>query len=246
VQRDHGLAGARAPGDRDDALAGRPDREVLLGLDGGHDGVHRAVAGAGQLGHQGALADDRQPVGGGVVGVEEVVLHGGHPGPGATQHASSYDALGVRRGRLVEHGRGRRAPVDQHRVAVLVTQADPADVARPVALGDGVVEVEPPEHQTLVGGVEGRDPLRRLEHHRVALDETALVSEAAAAVALLGERLGVLGRQLELPVDAVDELLLGGDLLLGYVVACDIDGQVVHRSWVLRVCESGKSVILPP
>ncbi len=38
--------------------------------------------------------------------------------------------------------------------------------------------------------------------------------EPAAAVALLGERLGVLRRRVELPVDAVDELLLVIDLLL--------------------------------
>ena len=60
VQRDDGLAGAGAAGDRHDALAGRADRLVLLGLDGGDDRVHRAVAGAGELRHQRALADDRQ------------------------------------------------------------------------------------------------------------------------------------------------------------------------------------------
>ena len=60
VQRDHGLAGAGAAGDRHDALAGRADRLVLLGLDGGDDGVHRPVAGAAELGHQRALADDRE------------------------------------------------------------------------------------------------------------------------------------------------------------------------------------------
>ena len=60
VQRDHGLAGAGPAGDRHDTLAGRPDRLVLLGLDGGDDGVHGPVAGAGELGDQRALADDRQ------------------------------------------------------------------------------------------------------------------------------------------------------------------------------------------
>ena len=72
VQRDDRLAGAGAAGDRHDALAGRADRLVLLGLDGGDDGVHRAVAGPGELRHQRALADDRQ-VGLGL-GVEQVVL----------------------------------------------------------------------------------------------------------------------------------------------------------------------------
>ena len=62
VQRDHRLAGPGAAGDGDHALAGRPDRLVLLGLDGGDDRVHGAVPGAGQLGHQGTLADHGQPV----------------------------------------------------------------------------------------------------------------------------------------------------------------------------------------
>ena len=92
VQRDDGLAGARAAGDRDDALAGRPDRLVLLGLDGRDDRVHRPVAGAGQLGHQRALADDRQ-VGLGL-GVEQLVLDPDDLRAGAAQHPAAYDACG--------------------------------------------------------------------------------------------------------------------------------------------------------
>ena len=69
-----------------------------------------------------------------------------------------------------------------------------------------------------MGGVEGGDALGGLEDHRVALDEAALVAEAAAAVALLGEGLGVAGRQLELTIDAVDELLLVCDLLSRHVI----------------------------
>ena len=116
VQRDHRLAGAGAAADRDHALGGRADRLVLLGLDGGDDRVHRPVAGPGQLGHQRALADDRQ-VGLGL-GVEQLVLHADHRGPGAAQHPTAYDVLRLGGGGLVEHGGGRRAPVDQQRVAV--------------------------------------------------------------------------------------------------------------------------------
>ena len=61
-------------------------------------------------------------------------------------------------------------------------------------------------------GVELRDPLGRLEDHRVALDETALVLQLAAAVAFRGQRLGVLGGRIELHVDLVDVLLLRRDL----------------------------------
>ena len=164
----------------------RADRAVLLGLDRGDDRVHRAVAGAGELGHQRALADDRQ-VGAGL-GVEQLVLDADDRGAGAAQHAAAYDVLRVGGRGLVEHrGRGR-APVDQQRVVVVVAQADPADVARVgVELRP---QVETPEHQPLVGGVELGDPLGGLEHHRVALDEPALVAQPAAVVTLRGPAAG--------------------------------------------------------
>ena len=77
VQRDDGLAGAGTAGDQHDALVGGADRPVLLGLDGRHDRVHRAVAGPGELRQQGALADDRQARSVGL-GVEQVVLDAEH------------------------------------------------------------------------------------------------------------------------------------------------------------------------
>ena len=204
MQRDHRLAGARAARDRDHALGGRADRLVLLGLDGRHDRVHRAVAGPGELGHQRTLADDRQ-VGLGL-GVEQVVLDAEHLLADAAQDPAAYDAprLGVRR--LVEHRGGRRPPVDEQHVAVVVAQPDPADVARRRV--DLAAHVEPAEDQALVRGVERRQPAGRLEHHRVALDQPALVAEPAPRVALLGQRLGGCRRADELAVDAVHELLL--------------------------------------
>ena len=213
VQRDDGLAGAGTTGDRHDALARRPDRLVLLGLDGGHDGVHGAVAGPAELRHQRALADHDQV--GLDLGVEQVVLDGDDLGAGAPQHPTSYDALRIRGRGLVEHRRRGGPPVDQQRVAVLVAQPDPADVARRLP---GRGQVEAAEHQALVGGVQGRDPLGGLEDHRVALDETALVAEVRTAVALARQLLGVLGGPLELFVDAVDELLLVLELLLRHRV----------------------------
>ena len=71
---------------------------------------------------------------------------------------------------------------------VVVAQADAADVARVgIELGP---QVEAAEHQALVRGVELGDPLRRLEHHGVALDQTALVAEQPALVPLPGQQLG--------------------------------------------------------
>ena len=185
VQRHDGLAGAGAAGDRGDPLGRRPDRLVLLGLDRGDDRVHGAVAGAGELRHQRALTDDRQVAPG--LGVEQLVLDADDLGSGTAQHAAAYDVLGVGGGRLVEHrGRGR-APVDQQGVVVVVAQADAADVARVgVELGP---QVETPEHQALVGGVELRHPLGGLEDHRVALDETALVAQTAPVVTFAGQLL---------------------------------------------------------
>ena len=88
-----------------------------------------------------------------------------------------------------------------------VAQPDPADVARlPV---DGVLHVEAPEDQALVGGVELRDPARGLVDHRVPFDQAALVSELAAVLALAGQLLCVAGRLLQLEVDPVDERLFG-------------------------------------
>lgn len=216
MQGDDGLADARAAGDAHDALAGRADRLVLLGLDGGDDRVHGAVAGAGQLGHQRALAHDRQVVGVGL-GVEQLVLDAQHLGAERAEHAASYDVLRRGRGGLVEHRRRRRAPVDQQRVAVVVAQPDAADVARlGVDLG---LEVEAAEDQPLVGGVELGDPLGRLEDHRVALDESALVAQPAALVALGRQLLGRLAGVLQLPVHAVDERLLVSDLPLDQLIS---------------------------
>ena len=133
---------------------------------------------------------------------------------GAAQHPAPYDALGVGRRGLVEHRSGGGPPVDEQGVAVLVAQPDPTDVAR--RLGR-VLQVETAEDQALVGRVERRDPPGRLEDHRVALDQPALVPEPRPAVTLTGQRLGGPGRHLELAVDPVDKPLLGRDLPRGEV-----------------------------
>jgi hypothetical protein len=56
--------------------------------------------------------------------------------------------------------------------------------------------------------VELRDPLRGLEHHRVALDEAAFVTELPPRVALLGELLRCHAGPLQLFVHPVHERLL--------------------------------------
>ena len=134
------------------------------------------------------------------------------------------------RRRLVEHRGGRGPPVDDERVAVVVAQADPADVPR---LGvDGRSHVEAAEDQALVRGVELRDPLRGLEDHGVALDETALVTEPATGVALLGELLRRLPGALQLPVNPVHERLLRRHLAID---------QLICHSTLPPLCSATKS-----
>ena len=166
MQRHHRLAGAWPAGDRHHPLGRGPDREVLLGLDRRHDGVHRPIPRSRELSHQGAFAHDRQV--GLDRGVEEFVLERHHGGAGAPQHAAPDHVLGGRRGRLVEDRRRRSPPVDQQRVLLGIAQSDPADVARGrIHL---TAQVQAPEHQPLMGGVELRDPLGSLEHHGVTFD----------------------------------------------------------------------------
>jgi hypothetical protein len=69
-----------------------------------------------------------------------------------------------------------------------------------------------------VGGIERGHPPGGLEHHRVALDEPALVADPATGETLLGELLGGESRLVELAVDGVDVLLLARDLARGHVI----------------------------
>ncbi len=215
VQRHDRLAGAGSARDRHDALGGCADRDVLLGLDGRHDRVHRPIAGAGQLRHQRALADDRQV--GVDLGVEEFVLQSDDARPRATQYTPPDDVLRAGGRRLIEDRSGRSPPIDQQRVLLRIAQSDPADVAgRLVEFGS---QVESSEDESLVRRIELGDALGRLEDHRVALDEATFVAESSAAVTLTGQRLGGYGRQLELAVDPVNDQLFLLDLLLDNLIA---------------------------
>ncbi len=174
--------------------------------------MHRPVAGPGELRHQRALADDRQRLGPGAVGIEQLVLDAGHGRAEAAQHPAPDDGVRLGRRGLVEHRGRRRAPVDEQGVPVLVAQPDPADVARlGVELG---TQVEAAEDQALVRGVELGDPLGGLEDHGVALDQATLVAEPAAFVALARQLLRGPGRAGQLHVHAVHEGLLLSHLVL--------------------------------
>ena len=127
VQRDDGLAGAGAAGDLGDAAGAGPDRLVLVGLDRRDDVAHPLAAAAGQGRHERAVADDDEVVG--RLGDHEVVLDADDGRAAAAQDAAAQHAHRLGRGRAVEGGGGRGAPVDDERLVVVVADAEAADVA---------------------------------------------------------------------------------------------------------------------
>ena len=71
--------------------------------------------------------------------------------------AAERDALRILRRRRVERPRGRRLPVDDDLVALVVVHPAAADVQRPLDR----LEVEPAEEEAAFGVLEGGEPLRR-------------------------------------------------------------------------------------
>ncbi|MGR7003013.1 hypothetical protein ACU686_41965 [Yinghuangia aomiensis] len=208
VQGDGGFAGAGAAADDHRAVGGGADRVVLLLLDGGDDVAHAAVAGAAERGEERAVADHDQVVGG-VLGVEEVVFDVDDLVAAAVQDAAAHDLPRVLRGGLVEGLGGGGAPVDDEDLAVLVADADAADV--PHVAG---VQVEAPEDEAVVGGVEGARPQFGAEDHGVAFHERAHGADLGLLVALAHEGLRFAAHGVEPLVGAVDVPLLGVDLAL--------------------------------
>jgi hypothetical protein len=118
VQRDDRLAGAGATGDLGDPAGRRPDRLVLVALDGGDDVAHLGAAAAGESRHEGAVADDDEVVG--RIGHHEVVLDADDDRAPAAQHPPAQHAQGLDGGGPIER-RGRWGPpVHDQRLVVLV------------------------------------------------------------------------------------------------------------------------------
>ena len=123
---------------------------------------------------------------------------------GSTQHPTAYDTGRILGSGLVEHGGRRGTPVDHDDVTILVAYTDATDVA-----GLAIEEIEPAEHQSVVGGIQRGDPLGRLEHHGVTLDEAAFVADVAAGITLRDQCLCHLPGRLQALVDIVDIGLFG-------------------------------------
>ena len=127
MEGDGRLARAGTALDQDDAGQGRPDDLVLLPLDGGDDVGHPAGARPLQGGQQGALADQDEvvPVGS---AVRQLVVEAGEPAAPQDEVAPADQAHRRAGGRPVERLGGRRPPVDDQRLVVLVGDRHPADV----------------------------------------------------------------------------------------------------------------------
>ena len=164
---------------------------------------------------------------GGRLGDHEVVLDADDVGPLAAQDAAAQDAHRFDGGRAVERRRSGRSPVDDQRLVVVVTDAEPADVADlalRVALDVGlrrVVDVEAAEDQPLVLALQGVAPARSVEDQGVALEQPGqlLVASGTHPVRTpAGEAVGLdetgAGPRLDqLRVDEVHVGLFDGDLV---------------------------------
>jgi hypothetical protein len=206
VQRDLGLAGTRPAGDERDAAGRRADRLVLLPLDRGDDVAHVRATGASQRGEQRPLAKNPQVAD--VVGRQHVVIEVDDPLAPADDDAAAHHAERLPGGGAVERCGGRCPPVDQQRFPVVVAHAEPPDVVRLA-----VVEIEPAEHEPLGLGVHGAQPRGGPVDHRVTLHQAGQRAAGGPPVPLTGERPRLRPHPLQPGVNAVDDLLFGGDLL---------------------------------
>ncbi len=179
VQRHGGLAGAGAALDADGVAERGADQVVLLGLDGGDDVAHRADAGPLDLLAQRPRADLL------VLGmVEALVLEAGEDPLAPAVAAAPPHAIAAARACPVEGMGEGGAPVDHHRVALVVYHVPAAEVEpRPgqagvldgaLALADAIVVVDAAEEQrgAAVVGERGdallEAPLQRLLRGPVA------------------------------------------------------------------------------
>ena len=196
VERDRGLARARAALHDEHAGQRRPDDLVLLGLDGGDDVAHEARARPLERGQQrrrtrqatvarrallvafGAGRALLVAFGAGRArgGAEQLVLQVDDPAPVGDEVAAAPQAHGMAAGGPVEGLRRRHPPVDDQRRVVDVGHRQAPDVVRLA-----VVPVDAPEADGLVADPQALDALERVGHHDVALDERLRRAHAALA-----------------------------------------------------------------
>ena len=168
------------------------DQPVLVGLDRRDDVAHVAFAAALQLFEQevaDAGAVERRAVERLVGDVEQLASLG-------AKAAAERDALRILRRRRVERPRGRRLPVDDDLVALVVVHPAAADVQRPLDR----LEVEPAEEQAALGVLEGGEPFHA---------QASSASLRDLAVGGVGGAHDDVAHPLEARVRVVDVRLLG-------------------------------------
>src|SRR4051794_7356618 len=191
VQADGCLARAGCALDADAVRQVGAHQLVLFGLDGRDDVAHRSDAGPLDLGGENG-ARCRVLL---LATVEVLLLIAGEHSVREAEPSPERDTHGHGRARSVERTRDARPPVDDHRVALGVTDMPPADVEALLAfLVDVSTTVDATEEQRCGGVVEqrlgaaeelrlqvlGRDPVAALGVERA--DGFAHRFEAAAGV----------------------------------------------------------------
>ncbi len=166
VERHCCLACARRPLHDRHAGAGATDHDILLGLDRCDDVVHATGPRRIERSHECALAHEVEPGLARGGDVEDFVLQPDELAVSPTEVASAHDAHGVLGQGPVERLGGRRTPVDDERVAVLVSDRHATDVE-----AAAVREVESTYEQAVFGDVEGSQPVAGMGDGAVALEE---------------------------------------------------------------------------
>ena len=218
MQRDDGLAGARAALHDEHALVRRADDDVLLSLDGGDDVAELSAAALAQRRQERALAAKLRSVAQTVVGpdaevalAEEFVFDGGQPAAVDHEVPAAHQPHRLATRRAIKRLGDRRAPVDDQLVVVAVVHRETPDVEglRLAARVGSLVDA--PEHQRAVADVDVVEHLHQLLVEIVALDPL-LGGAAHLADRHLAHAQGLLAHGDEALVGAVDVRLFGGDI----------------------------------
>ena len=206
VQRDHGLARARAAVDHQRATGSRADDGVLVGRDRAEHVPHPGRPAGAQAGDEGRLVVQRGVVSFEPVRGEHLVPVVADPAPGPAVAAAAGQAHRVGVGRAEERfGRGG-TPVQQQPAALAVGQAESSDVGRLAIVGadhvaQAQVQAEPAQHPQATG-----QPVDLL------VPVQCLLADAAGRPELGFEAPGQIGdRLLQAGRDGGEVLLVVGD-----------------------------------
>jgi hypothetical protein len=216
VQRDRGLAGAGAAVDDEDAPRRRPDRLVLLGLNGGDDVAHAAGPVPVERGEQRRLAEHGEVGRLGLLPVEDLVVDPDQlpavAGLGEEVPAAHHRHRVAGGGPVEGLGHGG-PPVDDEGGLVLLGDGDPPHVEGPSEPRRLVrLQVEPPEAEGRGADVEGGEPTPRQLLGRVPLQPGLVGPTGADLGVAVRDPAGGGAHDVEPLIGVVDVPLLGFQL----------------------------------